>query len=548
MDQMMQSRRRFLKVAGAAGLGTAALAAFGCTPAQTSSNDSATSVDDIEWDEEYDVVVAGGGLSGMTAALTVALEGEGKNCLLIEKGSSPMGNGNSQFSSGLVVYTSTPDKYLEYLKDLRGDMDNTPDDVLEAYAEGAGENLEWVKSLNYLNEEEFEPREEFAEMADDWNYNNWPEYPEFESGYSFGRFSFTAASDDGIGHIAQLVYKNLQDYTDVVTHKTDAPLTALVQDPDTKAILGCVYEEGGQSIYVRANSGVIMCTGGFENNSQMKQDYFGQHALRPLAGQCNEGDGHFIAMRAGADMWHMNSGALGWTSAGPIDGTTVGMTFPRQYGITVGKNGRRYMQDWSCGLGINYDDVHAGVELQSALGLRHGHIQFGGDWACLPMPEVSWTILDADGFDQTLNNTTMPNCLSSDPVGDGCAVTADSLEELAEVIGVPQDEFMNTISVWNDFCEGGADLAYYRPAYSLVPIATAPFYAVYCPPVLLNTDGGPRRSAKGEIIDVDGEPIPNLYSAGEFGSVWCHMYDGGGNLGECLIYGRISARNCMAAE
>ena len=40
-------------------------------------------------------------------------------------------------------------------------------------------------------------------------------------------------------------------------------------------------------------------------------------------------------------------------------------------------------------------------------------------------------------------------------------------------------------------------------------------------------------------------PIPNLYSAGEFGSVWCDMYNGGGNLGECCAFGRIAVRNVL---
>ena len=44
----------------------------------------------------------------------------------------------------------------------------------------------------------------------------------------------------------------------------------------------------------------------------------------------------------------------------------------------------------------------------------------------------------------------------------------------------------------------------------------------------------------------DGKPIPNLYSAGEFGSVWSGVYQGGGNIAECLIFGRISARSALA--
>ena len=67
-----------------------------------------------------------------------------------------------------------------------------------------------------------------------------------------------------------------------------------------------------------------------------------------------------------------------------------------------------------------------------------------------------------------------------------------------------------------------------------------------CVPALLNTDGGPRRSANAEILDPNGDPIPNLYSAGEFGSIWGHFYEGSGNIAECLVFGRIAARNILA--
>ncbi|WP_302886077.1 hypothetical protein [uncultured Slackia sp.] len=43
----------------------------------------------------------------------------------------------------------------------------------------------------------------------------------------------------------------------------------------------------------------------------------------------------------------------------------------------------------------------------------------------------------------------------------------------------------------------------------------------------------------------DGSPI-DLYFAGEFGSIWSNMYQGTGNIGECVVFGRIAARNAMA--
>ncbi|MFR0867954.1 MAG: hypothetical protein ACLSGS_02560 [Adlercreutzia sp.] len=64
---------------------------------------------------------------------------------------------------------------------------------------------------------------------------------------------------------------------------------------------------------------------------------------------------------------------------------------------------------------------------------------------------------------------------------------------------------------------------------------------------MLNTDGGPVRNAKGEIIDIEGNVIPHLYSAGEFGSVWSGHYQGAGNLASARL-GRIAARSALANE
>ena len=64
---------------------------------------------------------------------------------------------------------------------------------------------------------------------------------------------------------------------------------------------------------------------------------------------------------------------------------------------------------------------------------------------------------------------------------------------------------------------------------------------------MLNTQGGPRRNARAQVVRPDGTPIARLYSAGELGSIYSYMYQGTGNIGECLAFGRISARNAVGA-
>ena len=212
---------------------------------------------------------------------------------------------------------------------------------------------------------------------------------------------------------------------------------------------------------------------------------------------------------------------------------------PKQFGITVAVNGRRFYQDWDgymCNPGYDYmSDIRVHV------GSRHGHMQWGGEWPHLPMPEKAWFIFDQPG----LEAGAVPTAASTDPVGDKICYKADTLEELAKIIDVPADELTKTVSVWNGFCDAGDDVAFYRPSEYMTRVSTAPFYAQLVAPAFLNTDGGPRRSAKGEILDPDGNPIPGLYSAGEFGSVWGNYYQGAGNIAECMIFGRISARSIL---
>jgi predicted oxidoreductase len=65
---------------------------------------------------------------------------------------------------------------------------------------------------------------------------------------------------------------------------------------------------------------------------------------------------------------------------------------------------------------------------------------------------------------------------------------------------------------------------------------------------MYNTQGGPKRNEKAEVLDRDGNPIPHLYSAGELGAMWSDAYNGGGNIGESTAFGRIAGENAAAAK
>jgi succinate dehydrogenase/fumarate reductase flavoprotein subunit len=102
-----------------------------------------------------------------------------------------------------------------------------------------------------------------------------------------------------------------------------------------------------------------------------------------------------------------------------------------------------------------------------------------------------------------------------------------------------------TVLRWNHLCETGKDVDFGRRKM-LLRFGSPPYYAIELSPAMLNTQGGPRRNERGQILRPDGTPIPRLYSAGELGSIYSYLYQGTGNIGECLAFGRISARNAVA--
>jgi predicted oxidoreductase len=116
---------------------------------------------------------------------------------------------------------------------------------------------------------------------------------------------------------------------------------------------------------------------------------------------------------------------------------------------------------------------------------------------------------------------------------------------LAEAIGLDSSALENSVQSWNRTCESGVDHEFGRRRM-LNPFGQPPYYAMELSPTMLNTQGGPRRNEHAQIVRPDGTPIPRLYSAGELGSIYSHLYQGTGNIGECLAFGRISARNAFA--
>lgn len=533
------SRRSFLAAAmlGSAGLAASGMLA-GCAPkGSTSSGTNKGTADAGSYDEEFDVVVVGAGIAGLSAAITIAREGSGASCLLIEK--EPKANGCSPVCAGDFLGRDDKDEYpVQYLKDMAMTPcgPSVPDDVLEAFCEGINENLEWVLSLGATMDQLGTKRGVYDDRSK-------AEYREFDS-WAAPEYSFNKENPAPFNHLFNyLEHVREKDFADMIDFRTKTPLENLIQDGEGR-VTGVVAD--GRRI--KANKGVVMCCGGYEHSEEFLEGFCGVGSAISFAGTGNTGDGHKIAARAGADFWHMHNAAGFWMAGRNLDNTNfsngaLASHKHKRYGITVGKNGRRFYMDWDGHKSIDSSNDEWTTDLSLHVGSRHGVMQFGGEWNHLPMPSIGWfvfdqTAYDAGAFDFETAGTT-------DPVADGWLHTAESIESLAQQMDVPADQLTKTVETWNRFCDDGEDLAFFRPADTLTPVETGPFYAQRCVPALLNTDGGPKRNAKGEILDIEGNPIPGLYGAGEFGSVWGHLYQGNGNVAEAMAFGRICARSIV---
>jgi succinate dehydrogenase/fumarate reductase flavoprotein subunit len=290
----------------------------------------------------------------------------------------------------------------------------------------------------------------------------------------------------------------------------------------------------------------VLTCGGFENNQEMIRNYLpGIPYCYTSGSPYNEGDGIAMAMAVGADLWHMNN------YAGPsmaLKIPEIRTTFSMQalhYSkqmpggmIVVGPDGRRFTDE--------------------KFKTRHGKIPVNGRWLPLTTPCPMFMIFDdtlfsagplydkhpSHGWTQIIERYEW-SADNSAELAKGWIKSGDSLAALAARLGLDPAALSDTVARWNRGCEAKHDPEFGRKLMQ-APIGHGPFYGVELSPSMLNTQGGPRRNEKGQIVRPDGTPLPRLYSAGELGSIYSYLYQGTGNIGECLAFGRISGRNAAA--
>ena len=478
------------------------------------------------WDEEADVLVVGFGAAGMAASVTA--HELGASVIILEKAPEGEEGGNTRVAGQGYLNTSSVESAIAYLNALCGPF-TVPQPMVQVWAEEMCKNNDWLASLGGDPQEHQHPPVGIE----------FPDLPgadcvhKFHDGPTYG-YSYTW----------KLFERLVKERPIRVLYET--PGRALIQNDITKEILGVRAQRDGKDVLIKARKGVVLTCGGFENNQEMIRNYLpGVPYCYTSGSPYNEGDGITMAMSVGADLWHMNN------YAGPsmaLKVPEVRTSFSMQalhYSkqppggmIVVGPDGRRFTDE--------------------KFKTRHGKVPVNGRWLPLSTPCPMYMIVDhahfsagplydghpSHGWTQIVEKYQW-SADNSRELAKGWIVKGDSIAALASEIGLDPTVLEATVGRWNQSCTAGKDSEFNR-TLMMAPIAQGPFYAVEMSPSMLNTQGGPRRNEKAQIVRPDGTPIPRLYSSGELGSIYSYLYQGTGNLGECLAFGRVAARHVVA--
>ncbi len=514
------SRRSFLK----GGVAMGALAAMGSATI-ASAEETYTYADTIKWDAQYDVVALGMGFAGMTAAMYAA--DAGASVLVAEKMSEALAGGNSKVAGQLFAYGAgdyeATNKYYHQLAGGR----QVPEEMLQVIINGVT-NM-WDKLKDWLFD------------GDDSQFMNWtgvpiigemsPEYPEFEGSDKISLCTTHQGVSDSF--LYSTVKAKMLERSDKIDVWFESPAVELIQDPVTKTVLGVKIERKGEVRNVRALNGVVVATGGFECDRQMVQEYLNMVNYAPIGGQFNTGDGIKMCQDVGAQLWHMYAyeGGFGVNSCGYAvePGSAAVQAVTLAYNsmstgamVIVGTEGERF-----------------GNESEIP---RHGHLYDNGIWENPHYPNKIHMIFDQTQLDQMKADGTIREEYAA------TLISAATVEELSDKIGTVKERLVDTIESFNFFAESGKDYNKGRKAEYMRKFDGTMYYAMPMNGLILNTQGGPKRNPNAEVLDMDGNPIPHLYSAGEMGGITSCMYQGGTNIDECFIFGEIAGKNAAAAK
>lgn len=293
----------------------------------------------------------------------------------------------------------------------------------------------------------------------------------------------------------------------------------LLMDGDKVTGVSAVMSDGTE-VVIHANA-VILTTGGFGANEEMVREYNTYwpaipEGIKTTCVASATGDGIGLALEAGASLVDMGLTQLMPTASAVTGQLADGLLVPSQYYMFVNQEGNRFVNEYA------ERDTLAAAALSQTDGVFY-HI---ADQAMIPTLQNMATQEDVDAM-----------------VEKGIMYKADTLEELAEMIGCPAENLIASVEKYNSYVDAGEDPDFGKNVFG-TKIETAPYYAVIEKPSVHHTMGGVQINTDAQVLNENGEVIEGLFAAGEVtGGIHAGNRLGGNAIADCMVFGRIAGAN-----
>lgn len=416
---------------------------------------------------ETDVVVVGAGGAGLSAAINAAYEGA--SVVLLEKTAAV--GGSTLYSGGAMTRPATTEEVQEgyyteeelvqkWYDTTQGNGDLS---LIKKIGSMASETIKWVESLGIP----------YYKAATTYEGSGFILFAPTVS--DTGALSFMGAQPLIDGFVAEAEKQGVTTYL-----STAATALTVNEQGEVNGVVAVDAE--GNEIRYSAKS-VVLATGGFTNNLEIIKEnnetlynILIDNNIMVTGGAGSTGDAIAMATEVGADT--LFEGDL--CNGGGYQTAVFNAYNPAPLFVT--EEGTRFV-DENTFYGLLYRALMNNIEA--------GH--------------KSYVIADANHSGEACETA----------VSEGKMVKADTLEELATLIGIDPEGLKETVANYNELCENGEDTEFGKPSRLLTALETGPYYAAEVLPYVLGTFGGLYINEEAQIMGTDGNPIVNLYGAGD---------------------------------
>lgn len=460
--------------------------------------------DEIEEVIDTEICVVGAGNSGIVAALAAAEAGAQVVVMQNKSTINTQGTGAAAYGTrrqkeqGLFVDCKDE---LRRLKTSQESGETNPD-LLNVWFEKSGEAIDWICDHAQKGgmDASFDVIEHW-EDADDWlkTFQISSMYAGEGKGGTADLIAILAPQAEAAG--AEFVF--------------NTTAKQLIRDETTGRVVAVIGENSnGSYVKVNASKGIILCTGGYEANDELKERWL-PHGVRFPVLSDNMGDGILMGMWVGAAVDQAPHASNIHYNIGPNDPYGSGLPWLR-----VSTEGKRF---------CNEDSSYGYLPLQDArlkeprcfqimdadMGEYYPKMAENACSIFRTFPPVEATVANIELQTSEDYHVWHPLRIAYESsVEAGYAYKAETLEELANIAGIDAENLIATVARYNELYDQGSDEDYGKKPARMHAVRTPPFYAIPRQAYVLGTLNGLNINRNMQVLDTEGEVIPGLYAAG----------------------------------